>query len=202
MDVRNLKQMLARMPMTLLITFVIFLGVGFVMLYVKRYAIEPSGPFQMTEQEFGNLLILPALFIGALSVPMGILGDRIGKPLAVKIGIGICAVSFWLLLLFPARPSLVGFGTMVGAGFVLAFPAWMALITEQSDERQQGAVVGAVSTAQGLGAILGSILSANLYPLGAIALGAITLPAHSIPFVLCGVMLSLAFLLSLFTVKR
>ena len=100
----GLLTILARMPLTLLLTFLIFLGIGFVMLYVKRFALEPEGPFKMSEQEFGNILILPALCIGALSVPMGNLGDRIGKPLAVKLGIGLCALSFCIAL--RLRPSL------------------------------------------------------------------------------------------------
>ena len=196
----GLKQMLARMPMTLLLTFLIFLGVGFVMLYVKRFAGEPGGPFHMSEQEFGNTLVVPALLIGVLSIPMGTLGDRIGKALAVRIGLGLCTLAYWLLLVFPNRLTLIAFGTLLGAGFVLAFPAWMALVTEQSASHQRGAVVGAVATAQGVGAIMGSALSAFLYPIGALALGPLPLPAHGLPFLMCGLLLACAFVLALFTV--
>ena len=99
----ELKAMLKRIPMTLLMTFVTFLGIGFIMLYIKTYAMEPNGPFHMTERGYGNTLVLPALLIGVLSVPMGKLGDKIGKALAVKMGIGLCMGAYWLLLLFPSH---------------------------------------------------------------------------------------------------
>jgi DHA1 family multidrug resistance protein-like MFS transporter len=200
LNLAGLKAMLARIPMTLLMTFMIFLGIGFIMLYIKTFAGERNGPFHMNERVFGNTLIVPALLIGALSVPMGTLGDRIGKARAVKIGLFLCMVAYWALLALPNEYTLVRFGTLIGLGFVLAFPAWMALVTEQSGSSQRGAVVGAVATAQGLGAITGSSLSAFLYPLGALTLGPIHLPPHGIPFLLCGVMLTASFVMALFTV--
>ena len=124
--------------MTLLMTFMIFLGIGFIMLYIKTFAGERNGPFHMNERVFGNTLVVPALLIGALSVPMGTLGDKIGKARAVKIGLFLCMVAYWALLAFPNRHTLVGFGTLIGLGFVLAFPAWMALVTEQSGSNQRG----------------------------------------------------------------
>ena len=195
----ELKIMLKRIPMTLLMTFVTFLGIGFIMLYIKTFALEPKGPFHMNEQSYGNTLVLPALLIAALSVPMGKLGDKIGKALAVKSGIGMCVVAYWLLLLFPSHLTLIALGTLIGTGFSLAFPAWMALVTEQTGSSQRGAVVGAVATAQGVGAITGSSFSAWLYPLGAISLGPLILPAHSLPFLMCGLALIGSFLLALFT---
>lgn len=195
----ELKAMLKRIPMTLLMTFVTFLGIGFIMLYIKTFALERDGPFHMTEQSYGNTLVLPALLIGALSVPMGKLGDKIGKALAVKTGIGMCMAAYWLLLLFPSHLTLILLGTLIGTGFSLAFPAWMALVTEQSGSNQRGAVVGAVATAQGVGAITGSSFSAWLYPLGVVTLGPLHLPAHSLPFLMCGIALIGSFLLALFT---
>lgn len=195
----ELKAMLKRIPMTLLMTFVTFLGIGFIMLYIKTFALEPKGPFRMNEQSYGNTLVLPALLIGVLSVPMGKLGDKIGKALAVKAGIGLCMAAYWLLLLFPSHLTLIGLGTLIGTGFSLAFPAWMALVTEQTGSSQRGAVVGAVATAQGVGAITGSSFSAWLYPLGALSLGPVTLPAHSLPFLMCGLALIGSFLLAVFT---
>ncbi len=195
----ELKAMLKRIPMTLLMTFVTFLGIGFIMLYIKTFALERDGPFHMTEQSYGNTLVLPALLIGALSVPMGKIGDKIGKALAVKTGIGMCMAAYWLLLLFPSHLTLILLGTLIGTGFSLAFPAWMALVTEQSGSNQRGAVVGAVATAQGVGAITGSSFSAWLYPLGMVRLGPLHLPAHSLPFLMCGIALIGSFLLALFT---
>jgi DHA1 family multidrug resistance protein-like MFS transporter len=196
---RDFKEMLRRMPMMLLIAFVTFLGIGLIMAYVKVFAQET---FDLSESGFGGLLILPALLIAAVSVPLGALSDRIGKARAVRSGIGLCALAYWLLLLFPFRWTLALLGTLVGLGFVIAFPAWMALVTESSEPNQRGAVVGAVGTAQGIGAIVGVAASSLLYKLPPVNLGPVTVPAHGMPFLGCGLMLACSFLLALFTVHE
>ncbi len=198
----DFKQMLGRMPTTLLMTFVTFLGVGLIMAYAKIYAMDRQGPFHMREDTFGNILIFPALVIAAVSVPLGTLGDKIGKARAVKLGIGLCAGAYWLLVLHPTLWTLIVLGSLIGLGFVIAFPAWMALISALCDSKQRGAAIGAVGTAQGIGAILGVAISSILYKRPAIHLGLVTLPPHCLPFLACGVMLTLSFLLALLTVHE
>jgi DHA1 family multidrug resistance protein-like MFS transporter len=193
----DFKKMLGRMPTTLLMTFVTFLGIGLVMAYFKIFAMHQ---FRMSESEFGALLIGPALIIAALSVPLGTLGDRIGKARAVKIGIGLCTFAYWMLIIFFGKGTLIGFGALLGIGFVIAFPAWMALITQNCDPKQRGAVVGAVGTSQGLGAIFGVVTSSFLYKIGAFKLGPISIPEHGVPFLGCALMLALSFVLALLTV--
>jgi len=73
----------------------------------------------------------------------------------------------------------------------------MALVSESCTPKQRGAAVGAVGTAQGLGAIIGSTASIFLYPLPAFALGSITVPEHAIPFLCCGVTLAISAVLAL-----
>jgi DHA1 family multidrug resistance protein-like MFS transporter len=191
-------QMLGRMPMTLLMAFITFLGIGLTMAYAKVFVMNLFG---LSESRFGALLIGPALAIAAASVPLGTLSDRVGKAKAVKFGIGLCAVSFWLLLLHPTQWSLVLCGSLIGIGFVVAFPAWMAQVSEISEPSQRGAAVGAVGTAQGVGAIVGVAISGFLYKLPALPLGPVTIPEHGVPFLGCALMLTLAFLLSLVTVS-
>lgn len=198
LKVSDFIRMLKRMPMALLMTFVTFLGMGFTMPYVKAYLIDPQGPFKMDEVTFGNTLIIPALIVGILSVPLGTLGDRIGKLKAVQIGMGLCAFAYLGLLLFPNRIALIMLGSLIGMGFVLAFPAWMAMVSASSDASQRGATVGAVATAQGLGAIVGAALSGFFFDMPALRLGPVELPPHCLPFILCGVMLTISFLLTLF----
>jgi DHA1 family multidrug resistance protein-like MFS transporter len=189
--------MLSRIPMMLLMTFTTFLGIGLIMAYFKVFTLEQ---FSMSETRFGLLLIGPALIIAALAVPLGTLGDRIGKALAVKIGIGMCAGSYWLLLLFFHEWTLVLFGSLLGVGFVIAFPAWMALVTTDCNPGQRGAVVGAVGTAQGVGAIAGVGISSLLYKVPGMTIGRLVIPKHGWPFIGCAVMLAAAFLLALATV--
>jgi len=197
-DLKGFVTMLQRMPMTLLMTFTTFLGIGLITLYVKVFTL---GYFHISESKFGALLLGPALVIAALSVPMGSLGDKIGKARAVKIGIGICAASFWLLLATISIPTLIIFGTTLGLGFIVAFPAWMALVSSLCDSSQRGAAIGAVGTAQGLGAICGVGICTLIYRYGPFRLGFITIPKHGLPFLCCGIMLAISFALAVGTVK-
>ncbi|MDE2126114.1 MAG: MFS transporter [Armatimonadetes bacterium] len=199
-SLRDFRTMLSRIPANLALAFVTFLGIGLVMLYVKIYAMEPGGPFHMTERLFGNLMVVPALVIALLSVPLGSLGDRVGKAIAVRCGVGLCVIAFWLLMLFPSRYMLVICGAAIGLGFVVAFPAWMAIVSALCHERQRGAANGAVGTAQGLGAIIGAAASVPLYSLGAFHVGHLTVPAHVVPFIGCGVILTGAFFIALFAI--
>lgn len=195
----DFKQMLGRMPAMLLFAFVTFFGVGLIMAYTKVFVLQA---FHLSESRFGVLMLGPALIIGILSIWLGRLTDRVGKARAIRGGISLCAVAYWLLLMFPFQWSLVAFGSFIGLGFVVAFPAWMALVSEDCEPKLRGAAVGAVGTAQGLGALIGASLSAFLYKLPPVPLGPITIPEHGMPFVACGVMLALAALLALTTIHE
>lgn len=197
-QLNSFSAMLRRIPMTLLMTFTTFFGIGLIMAYVKSFCLNY---FHFTETHFGLLLIIPALIIAALSVPLGTLGDKIGKARAVKIGIGLCALSYWLLLIFFQEWSLIVFGATLGIGFVIAFPAWMAIVSCLCDSNQRGAAIGAVGTAQGLGAISGVLISSFLYKYGVLRLSNLTIPEHGLPFLCCGIMLGISFLLAVITVK-
>ncbi len=197
LNLQSFGAMLSRMPTTLLMTFTTFLGIGLIMAYVKDFAVVS---FHLQETEFGALLIGPALIIAALSVPLGTLGDRIGKARAVKIGIGLCALSYWLLIITFSEWSLIVFGGLLGVGFVIAFPAWMALVSSLCDTSQRGAAIGAVGTAQGLGAITGVGISSVIYKYGPFVVAGIKVPKHGLPFLCCAVMLAVSFLLAVTTV--
>ena len=196
---QDFRRMLGRIPALLGITFTTFLGIGFVMPYAKLFLMDLIG---VSESVFGKMLLGPALAIAVASIPLGTLGDRIGKPLAAKIGIGICAASFWGLILFPSRTVLTLLGSAIGIGFVIAFPALMAEVSEDCEPNQRGAAVGAVGTSQGIGAILGVLVSGFLYKLPARHFFGVSIPRHGVPFVCCGVMLAASFTLALVALKN
>jgi len=186
-------RMLRSMPTALLMAFTTFLGTGLVMAYAKLFIMER---YHVTERQYGALLIVPALIIAASSIPLGATGDRIGNARAVRLGIALCTTAFWTLFVLNGIVSLVIMGSLIGIGFVIAFPAWMAQVSSACDSSQRGAAVGAVGTAQGLGAILGVAVSGFLYSRHAQHIGSIVVPAHGIPFLGCGVMLFISLLLS------
>ncbi|MCW5941409.1 MAG: MFS transporter [Fimbriimonadaceae bacterium] len=154
-----------RIPAYLAIAAVAFMGVGFPMLVVKLFAIEQ---FDLTETGFGLLFLPAALLMAGLSVPMARLGDRIGPVLAVRLGLAFCLVGMVVVslgafvALFRSGWAIAVGGALVGLGFLLAIPAWMAIVTDLHPEKR-AANLGAVMAAQGVGAIIGAPLGAFLY---------------------------------------
>jgi len=195
---KEFLEMLRRMPMTLLMTFITFLGIGLVIPYFKVFLLEH---FMLSESQFGLKMIGPALVVAALAIPMGRVADRIGKARAVQIGIGICTVSFWMLIMMTHNWAIILLGSLLGIGFAIAFPAWMALITSECDDAQRGTVVGAVGTAQGLGAVVGMVISKQLYKFPAFNFLGLPVPVHASPFLGCAIMITVAFILGLFTLR-
>jgi DHA1 family multidrug resistance protein-like MFS transporter len=199
-NLKALMTALRQIPMLLLMTFITFLGIGMVMLIIKLFAMAE---FDVSEVRFGALLLVPALVIAAASVPLGSLGDIMGKVRAVRWGIGVCAVSMLSLVLIKNQIALVLGGSLIGVGFVVAFPAWMALISSSCDPRQRGAVMGAVGTAQGLGAMIGAPIGGWLYEHARIPLPFVHThhPNHYVPFVCCALLLFTAWILSITSIK-
>ncbi len=186
-------------PGHLLLAFVVFFGIGLIMLLVKLYAMEE---FRVSETVFGLGLVFPALLIGALSVPIGRWSDRIGHGRSVQLGLAGGALVMWLVVL-PAQPNLLLVLLAAGAGalsFVLALAAWMAELSEVYPERR-GVILGAAGTAQGIGSILGALLGGVLYEHLNLRLGEIVIPSRRVPFIGCALMLTLGALISMVVLR-
>ena len=215
-SVKSLMDNLRRMPEVMIMAAVTFLGVGLIMMIIKLFAMDE---FKVTQMRFGALLLIPSLVIGAASFPLGTLGDRIGRVKAVRLGIGLCAVSMWSLVFFKSEWALVIGGSLIGTGFVIAFPAWMAFISTTCDPRQRGAVMGAFGTAQGIGAMIGAPLGGYLYqhahirfpfvsesaidsfPFLKMHNGHVVTNSHYMPFVGCALLLFVSWLIATFALR-
>ncbi|HCE00747.1 MAG TPA: hypothetical protein DER07_06860 [Armatimonadetes bacterium] len=164
-DLRTLLESARRIPSYLLLGFVTFVGVGFPMVPLKLFA---KDQFQMSETQFGVLVLPGAILMAALSVPMAKLGERIGRVRAVHLGMFLCVVGLAVIssgAVFPAFRTqwvLALGGIPLGIGFLLTIPAWYASVSEL-DPNTRAANIGAVMTAQGLGAILGAPLGGTVY---------------------------------------
>ncbi len=184
---------LRTVPQFLGLAFVTFLGIGCISLLVKKFALDEYG---MSETAFGALVLWPALAIAAVAVPAGLLADRWGKTRCVRLGFVLCALGLWgIPILHHLRVGIGGFmasAGLLGVGFVLAFPAWLALLTELGGEKRRGTVFAAVSTAQGVGALGGVFIGTQLYD----GVG------HIAPFVAAAVLVTAGTLLTLVFVRE
>jgi len=183
---------LRTVPQFLGLAFVTFLGIGCISLLVKKFALDEYG---LTESAFGVLVLGPMVGIALIAVPAGHLADTWGKTQCVRLGFVLCAIGIWgIPILHHFGAGIGGFmvsAGIMGAGFVLAFPAWLALLTELGGEKQRGTVFSAVSTAQGVGALFGVVLGTQLYARA----------GHIAPFIAASVLVSIGTLLALIFVR-
>ena len=148
-----LKRTWKRIPMVMLLGFMIFLAVGLIGPYVKTYFITR---FNLSESTFGKVLLVPAMLIGAVSIPIGHLTDKWGKTTSIQLGMLLCTSSLWLIFYVQSQLLVVALGSLLGIGFVMAFPAYMAYLSDLADDHERGGLIGSVRLVQGIGAFLGA----------------------------------------------
>lgn len=187
-----------RIPQFLILAVVVFAGIGFPMAIVKLFAEQQ---FKMGEAAFGVLVLPGAAAMAFLSVPMSRLGERLGRSRAVHLGLGLCMGGMTLISLgaliplFRAPWIIAAGGIPVGLGFLLAIPAWFTSVSD-IDPSRRAVNIGAVMTAQGLGAIIGAPIGGLLYErMQTVGLGADF--GRYTPFIGCALCLALGWLLSL-----
>lgn len=195
-----------RIPGYLVLGAVTFIGIGFPMVVIKLFAKEQ---FNLSETAFGVMALPGALAMGVLSVPMARAGERLGNNRAVHVGLGLCAAGLALISAGAVVPGLrMGWimalgGIPVGLGFLLTIPAWYTSVAEV-DAARRASNIGAIMTAQGLGAIIGAPLGGLLYQHVAnwSMLSRLDLPVRETigrysPLLACAVFVTLGWLLSL-----
>jgi MFS transporter, DHA1 family, multidrug resistance protein len=188
-SLEDIKIALRRVPMLLLLGFLIFLAVGVIAPNVKLYTYDV---LHMGEDAFGRLMLVPALIIAALAVPIGRMGDKWGKARSVQIGLGLCVLSLWSIILVPQQWALVTMGILIGIGYILAFSSYMAHVSEVAGSQARASVSGAVLTAQGVGMGVGYAgLASPLYQAN-----------HILPFYVAAGLLTLGLVLSFVALKK
>ena len=183
---------LRTVPQFLGIAFVTFLGIGCILPIMKLFVLAE---FHVTETEFGLLVLGPALFIAAIALPAGQLADRWGKARSVRLGFTLCALGLiaicGLYFLHTGKFEFLAAATVLGVGFMIAFPAWLALLTVLGGEHQRGTIFAAVSTAQGVGAGVGLAVGAEAY----------SVIGHIAPFVAAAIFVTIGTILVLIFVR-
>lgn len=199
---RDLIATWKQIPSYLLLAIITFAGIGFPMGIVKLLA---KDEFKLSATAFGALVMPAAIAMALFSVPISKLGEKLGRAKAVHYGMFLCAIGVSVIALgafFPffRQTWILALGGLpVGFGFLLTIPAWLASVSD-IDPGKRAANIGAVMTAQGVGAIVGAPLGGNAYerlvPLGErLGLGASF--AHFSPFLGTAACLWLAWLIGL-----
>lgn len=199
-NLAEVAQAARRIPAYIMLAAVTFAGVGFPMAIIKIFAEEQ---FRLSESAFGFLVLPGVGAMAILSVPMAGWSERIGRARAVHLGLGMCFFGITFIWLGAILPPLRGAWAMalgaipVGLGFLMAIPAWFASISDLTVERR-AANLGAIMTAQGVGAIVGAPLGSMFYQ--TMQVFGPDFGRYS-PFLGCAVCLGIGWLLSLRLVR-
>jgi MFS family permease len=156
---------LRQIPEYLLLSVITFMGIGFPLTIFKLFPVEEFG---LSESFIGMLILPGAAAMALLSGKMGALGERLGRVRAVHYGLATCAAGMSLIALgmflpFMRSPIFLALGGLpVGIGFLITIPAWMASVSDVNPEKR-ATNIGAVMTAQGVGAMIGAPIGAAMY---------------------------------------
>lgn len=193
---------LKQIPEYLLMAVVSFVGVGFPLAIFKLFPVQE---FKLSESLIGMLILPGALTMALLSGKMAKFGERIGRERAVHTGllmgaVGVSVIAIGAIIPPLRSPWFLALGGLpVGVGFMLTIPAWMASVSDINPDKR-ATNIGAIMTAQGVGAMIGAPLGATMYeklqPLG-VQLGLGESFGRYSPFIGCAVAMFLSWIISL-----
>lgn len=163
--IRDLWQCARSIPAVLSLAVLVFFGAGILAPVIKLLAVQLYG---LSETQFGLLLLPAAAGMAILGIPLGKWAEKIGSTPSVKLGLTLSAIGMWLVAsgawaVFARGLSVLAIAAgLVGIGFLVAIPSWQAAVSH-IDPKKSGSYLGAVMTAQGLGAILGASVGGALF---------------------------------------
>lgn len=143
-----------------LIAFAQMFAAGMLIPIAAIYAKQVVG---LREEAIGAIFLLVTASVAAATVPAGRLADRAGRPALVQLGMVCGALGMWLIPATNRLPGLIAAAILLGGSYALAFPAWLALVTEHAPPGRLGLAIGASETVQGLGIVLGPLVGGVLW---------------------------------------
>lgn len=102
------------------------------------------------------------LALAALLLPLGAIGDRLGRKPMLVAGLGTFGVANVAAGLAPTAEVMVAARVVSGVGAAMIMPITLAVITATFPEEQRGRAIGVWTGVAGGGGILGMFLSALL----------------------------------------
>ena len=102
------------------------------------------------------------LALSALLLPLGAIGDRLGRKPMLLAGLAVFGASNIVGALAPAAEVMITARVASGVGAAMIMPITLAVITSTFPEEQRGKAIGVWTGVAGGGGILGMFLSALL----------------------------------------
>lgn len=102
------------------------------------------------------------LALAALLLPLGAIGDRLGRKSMLIAGLGVFGAAHVVAGLAPTTEVMLAARVASGIGAAMIMPITLAVITSTFPEDQRGKAIGVWTGVAGGGGILGMFLSALL----------------------------------------
>lgn len=102
------------------------------------------------------------LALAALLLPLGAVGDRLGRKPVLVTGLVVFGAASAVAGLAPSAPVLFGARLAAGVGAAMIMPITLAVITSTFPEQERGKAIGVWTGVAGAGGIVGMFLSAAL----------------------------------------
>ncbi|WP_327308854.1 MFS transporter [Streptomyces sp. NBC_01298] len=108
------------------------------------------------------IINLYTLTLAALLLPLGALGDRLGRKPTLIAGLAVFGIASALAGLAPSVEVMLAARLLSGVGAAMIMPITLAVITSTFPAEQRGRAIGVWTGVAGGGGILGMFLSAAL----------------------------------------
>ncbi|MFZ3492551.1 MFS transporter [Streptomyces sp. 5.8] len=108
------------------------------------------------------MINLYTLTLAALLLPLGALGDRLGRKPTLIAGLAVFGIASVVAGLAPSAEVMLAARLLSGVGAAMIMPITLAVITSTFPEEQRGRAIGVWTGVAGGGGILGMFLSATL----------------------------------------
>ncbi|MDQ0810599.1 MFS family permease [Streptomyces sp. B3I7] len=102
------------------------------------------------------------LVLAALLLPLGAIGDRLGRKPVLITGLLLFAAAAVVAALAPSAEVMIAARVVAGLSAAVIMPITLAVITSTFPEEQRGRAIGVWTGVAGSGGILGMFLSALL----------------------------------------
>ena len=124
----------------------------------------PSIQWQLNASASEAQLVVEAyaLFLSALLLPRGALGDRFGRRRVFMLGVPLFAVASVGCGLSTAASHLIAARCVQGIGAALLVPGSLSLISAALPQNERGAAIGTWSAFSGISAAVGPVIGGYL----------------------------------------
>jgi EmrB/QacA subfamily drug resistance transporter len=154
-DARQLRTILIAVSIALMAVIASVSGLGVAQTHM---AVE----FGASQSTILWIINIYTLALAALLLPLGAIGDRLGRKPMLIAGLMVFGAASVLAGLAPSAEVMLAARVTGGVGAAMIMPITLAVITSTFPEEQRGKAIGVWTGVAGSGGVLGMFLSALL----------------------------------------